>query len=165
MPGPSGYVSGIAFPDASTPQSRGDWRKPEKRPGIFPYDRPVTYGSPRGIDDTGSGYERPGPNAPITPKDTRHTPWDPDSDLDEALALFGEVSGTPYMLNKASDTGMPMYAPSWQHPDEDDMDKGLRHRELMAFMGRPIHDDDDDQSMEPWSTVESLVELLGSWED
>jgi hypothetical protein len=87
----------------------GKQQKLYARAGTYPYDEPVTYGTPHvtGPDSVGGN---PGSEHGITPMNTAHSPWD---EIEEAM-------GTPYFFSKAYQgsqmggaTGVPGAAGSW----------------------------------------------------
>lgn len=75
--------------------ARGGVKRPlQKRDPVYPYDRPVSYGSPNGADKSLMHGKDAQDNA-LIPHDVEHTIWD---DIEEAL-------GTPYMFVKDGNGG------------------------------------------------------------
>lgn len=91
-----GYTStGFGKPDGSTPQRRGDWNKTVKSAPTFPYDRQTSYGQPMVIGMDGQGMADVSKTGQqLTPKDTRHTPWDDDTgELKESFDIENLFNG------------------------------------------------------------------------
>ncbi len=86
----SGYnVTGFNDLDPMDPNDRVR-QKTQSRPDEFPYDRPVTYGRPRGIGTDGSEYVREPSSSPPVPQHRRPEDEVPKSvweELEESLSL------------------------------------------------------------------------------
>ena len=171
MPGPSGFLSGIARPGTDQSPDQGDaTKRARKRGGDFPYDKPVLYGTARGIDDTGAGFAdmRSLVGTSITPKDTTHTPWD-----DETGELENEASGTPVSLGRSAGgngaggggtipgTAGGWASPPWDRDTDDEVERAGDRKlpESWSCLAEALEIDlpEEEEPVDPMSLSEFLL--------
>ena len=129
--GPSNWTAAFTHPDPLDPND-AQRQRTQARPKGYPYDMPVSYGSPQGTDLGGGTYQRPSDLHP--PHARRKRPGD--------VIPYGQRGTAWEQLEKMT----AAYEPGPQAPDAAYLgygDRGLRREDeidlgpLSSFLGMP----------------------------